>query len=238
MSNTINDKKRKASEGDLHTELLLEIKAELVSTKAELMAEVQALKKQLIESKVNPPKLEVSSETNLKGTSAPAKEETESDDEESVADNPWSVMFRQLRDYRILHGDCKVPFKCEANPKLGKWVDKQKQLYRNVKVGKSGAKLISQERIVKLDSLGMNWGKKYPAPIAWDEHFEEVKKYKEAIHSDPPVNSTNPSPLALWISAQRTEYRRFKKGRDSLLTTEQIGQLNGIGFNWKGPRLS
>ena len=90
---------------------------------------------------------------------------------------------------------------------------------------------------MKLESLGMSWGKKYPAPATWDEQLEEVKKYRTAMRCDPPVNQSNPTPLAIWVSNQRKEYRRLKKGRDSLLSMEQIGQLNDIGFCWKGPRL-
>jgi len=58
------------------------------------------------------------------------------------------------------------------------------------------------------------------------------------MRCDPPVNPNNPNSLAIWVSAQRNEYRRFKKGRDSLLTVELIGQLNDAGFTWKGPRLT
>jgi len=37
-------------------------------------------------------------------------EEDLSDDEETVVDesDKWTIMFRQLREYRIIHGDCQV----------------------------------------------------------------------------------------------------------------------------------
>lgn len=84
----------------------------------------------------------------------------------------------------------------------------------------------------------MNSGKKYPTLPSWEERFEETKKYMAAMRNDPPVSNDNPTSLGIWVSAQRNEYRRFKKGRDSLLTLEQIGQLKDIGFNFKGPRLT
>jgi len=52
------------------------------------------------------------------------------------------------------------------------------------------------------------------------------------------ISQSNPSQIGKWVSAQRTEYRRLKKGKDSLLTLDQVAKLNEIGFNWKGPRLS
>ena len=51
-----------------------------------------------------------------------------------------------------------------------------------------------------------------------------------------PFNADHPTPLAKWTAYQRAEYKRWKKGRDTLLTLDQIGRLNDIGFNWKGPR--
>ena len=147
-------------------------------------------------------------------------------------------MFRQLREYRILNGDCNVPQKYQPNPKLGKWVSNQRMFYRNLKEGKKGGTVLSQERVARLEGLGMNWGKKFAQPASWEDQYEEVKKYKSALRCDPPVNLSNPTPVAIWVSNQRKEYRRFKKGRDSLLTTEKIGQLNDLGFDWKGPRLA
>jgi hypothetical protein len=54
--------------------------------------------------------------------SASEDEEDLSDDEESIVDESdrWTTMFRQLREYRIIHGHCQVSRK--ENPKLGSWV--------------------------------------------------------------------------------------------------------------------
>ena len=135
----------------------------------------------------------------------------------------------------MINGDCKVP---RSVPKLGIWVNNQKLAFSSLKKGKGGPK-ITPERIHKLDSIGMFWGSAYPAPKPWEEHFDELKKYQNAVgHCNIQMSTTNPSSLAKWVSTQRSEYRRFKKGRDTLITLDQIGQLNEIGFKWKGPRLS
>ena len=41
-------------------------------------------------------------------------------------------------------------------------------------------------------------------------------------HCNIHMSSTDPSPLAKWVSYQRSEYKRFQKGQDSLLSLEQI----------------
>ncbi|KAL3907782.1 MAG: hypothetical protein SGILL_008732, partial [Bacillariaceae sp.] len=158
------------------------------------------------------------SELELEMNEFHANEEAsdDEDDDDSVADpsDTRMVMFKQLREYRILNGDCKVPQRYAANPKLGIWVKDQKANYRKGK--------LTKDRIANLDGLGFVWGQKYPAPIAWEARFEELSKYKKAMKCDPPISESSPTPLAMWVSAQRKEFRRSKHGKDSLLTFEQI----------------
>ena len=100
-------------------------------------------------------------------------------------------------------------------------------------------KSITPERIALLDGLGLHWGKKFPLPRSWEDNFSELVKYQKATgNCNVAMNATNPSPLAKWVSAQRSEYKRFCKGQASLLTMDQMEQLKNIGFKWSGPRLS
>jgi Helicase associated domain len=159
--------------------------------------------------------------------------------EELDATHSWNVKFLQLREYRILNGHCNVPLtKGSDLALLGQWVNNQRRAYGNVKNGKKGLK-ITPERIALLDGLGFNWGKKYPAPLSWEDNFEELQKYKKAMgHCNIFVDPKNPSVLAKWVATQRMEYKRFRKGRDSLLSLEQIGKLKEIGFRWKSASLA
>jgi hypothetical protein len=166
-----------------------------------------------------------------------------SDDEmpiESIADEKyrnWAIMFQQLRDYRIINGHCKVPYRIAENPKLGYWINSQKRQYANTITHTKGLKL-KPERIIKLESIGMFWGKKYPPPASWDGMFDNLQTYRDRMGDcNVPFNATNPTALAKWAAYQRMEYKRHKKGLDSLLTLDQIGKLNDLGINWKGPKL-
>eukprot|EP00536_Pseudo-nitzschia_multiseries_P000431 jgi/Psemu1/233581/estExt_Genewise1.C_50246 len=146
-------------------------------------------------------------------------------------------MFRQLRDYRIANGDCSVPTEFFENAKLGKWVANQRFQYNNLNTGKGKQKLHPQ-RIIKLNSLGFCWGKKYPAPASWNNMFEALQEYQQRMgNCNVPCHPTKPTLLARWAAYQRTEYKRFAKGKDSLLTLDQIGKLETIGMNWNGPKL-
>ena len=198
----------------------------------------EELEKELLETKQKLSKAEAQVEELKAKTAASTEESISSDDEESVAEDPndtWTIKFKALREYRIINGDCMVPRK---NAMLGSWVDNQRTAYKNMKGGKKGKK-ITDEKVNKLESIGFFWGKTFPALATWEDRFEELQKYQKAMgNCNIHISMMDPSPLAKWVSAQRSEYKRFKKGRDSLLSLDQLEHLNGIGFNWKGRRLS
>lgn len=149
---------------------------------------------------------------------------------------PWPTQFRMLREYRIINGNCDVL--AATNFKLHMWVKNQRMYYSNLKNGRSGQK-ISQERILKLDAIGFDWGKNFPTPKTFEEGLAELQKYQQAMgHCNVAIDAQNPSPLAKFVLAQRSEYKykRFRKGAGSLLTLEQIGQLKAVRFKWKGTR--
>ena len=154
-------------------------------------------------------------------------------DDDSVTsnhDDPWMIKYNDLREFRIMNGHCKIPSTAGPQRKLCFWVKDQK------KAKKAGK--LSPERIAKLESIGLVWSKDAPPPLTWEQHFEELEKYRKAfgncyVRIDP--NKT--SPLAKWISVQRYEYKRFKKQTGSLLSLDQIKALRDIGFKWTGPRL-
>jgi hypothetical protein len=156
-----------------------------------------------------------------------------SDDDDSKEDqsNPWNIKYKQLRQYRMANGDCRVPVGYKKNPPLGIWVSNQKLSYNNVQTGKKGGK-ISQERIEKLDSIGFFWGVKYSTGTErpFKDYISELQKYKHTFGNF----KVHPNhELGKWISRLRAEYKMFKKGEPALITLDQIQELKEIGFRWK-----
>ena len=156
-----------------------------------------------------------------------------SDDDDSKGDqsDPWNIKYKQLRQYRMENGDCRVLADYKQNPPLGIWVKNQRQHYGNVQGGKKGRK-ISQERIEKLDSIGFFWGVKYSTGTerSFKEYISELQKYKHTFGNF----KVHPNhELGKWISRLRAEYKMFKKGQPALITLDQIQELKEIGFRWK-----
>ena len=139
---------------------------ELADTKEELTKTKKQLENALIENE----------ELKAKAIGGANIEEEFSDDEDDGKTDPWSMKFKELRQYRMVHGNCKVPEKGSL-PKLGQWVTNQKRAYNNLKQNKKGLK-ISPDRILKLESLDMFWGKAFPAPPTWEEQYAELSKFK------------------------------------------------------------
>mmetsp|Transcript_17202 Transcript_17202/g.35492 ORF Transcript_17202/g.35492 Transcript_17202/m.35492 type:complete len:243 (+) Transcript_17202:207-935(+) len=167
------------------------------------------------------------------------EEEDLSDDDETVVDDSeeWKSKYRELREYRIFHGDCLVPRQYKENPKLGRWISNERTYYNNAKPGKKGTKT-APERQFQLERIGFSWGKKYPSPLSWAEMYDKVVEWREKTgNCNIPHHATNPSALAKWCAYQRAEYKRRMRGRDSLITLDQIGKLYEIEFKWKGPKL-
>jgi hypothetical protein len=73
-----------------------------------------------------------------------------SDKTRSVEDEEaWMTRFNELVLYKTKHGDCRVPTKYESHPKLGPWVNNQRQ---RQKKGKLNAE---RERMLK--EIGFVW---------------------------------------------------------------------------------
>jgi len=157
-------------------------------------------------------------------------DETDIEEIANEKDKAWEIKYRELREYRIIRGNCNVSSK--EHQELGNWAKRQRKYY-----AQNGYSL-KQERVDKLERLGFSWGSKFPSPPSWDEMFQQLLAYWKRYHNcNLPLSSSNPTPLAKWAAYQRKEYKLLKKGHTSLLMEEQIAELNGIQFNWNGPKL-
>lgn len=61
----------------------------------------------------------------------------------------WNERFDELQEFRQEHGHCNVPTVYKRRKKLNGFVNSQRQLYREGKLG--------SDRIAKLESVGFNW---------------------------------------------------------------------------------
>ena len=76
-------------------------------------------------------------------------------------DRQWNQGYQEAKRYFEAHGDLKVPvnYVSPEGYALGKWVKRQR--YTRLNPEKSGA-VLTEERIAKLDAIGMRWDKSNP----------------------------------------------------------------------------
>eukprot|EP00591_Stephanopyxis_turris_P007508 CAMPEP_0195510766 /NCGR_PEP_ID=MMETSP0794_2-20130614/3321_1 /TAXON_ID=515487 /ORGANISM="Stephanopyxis turris, Strain CCMP 815" /LENGTH=80 /DNA_ID=CAMNT_0040638253 /DNA_START=1 /DNA_END=240 /DNA_ORIENTATION=- len=48
----------------------------------------------------------------------------------------WTFTFKELEQYKLKHGHCRIPQKFAENLKLGKWVNSQRTEYKKFMEGK------------------------------------------------------------------------------------------------------
>ena len=127
----------------------------------------------------------------------------------------WTERLRQLKEYKTIHGNCRVPQKYQENPSLGHWVSRQRHNFKSDK--------LSDERIADLTAIGFEW----EVPCSWNDRLQQLEEYK-VVHGHcrvPQHYKENPS-LGIWVSNQRSSFKSDQ------LSDERIAQLNAIGFEW------
>jgi hypothetical protein len=138
----------------------------------------------------------------------------------------WNERFEQLREYKLQFGHCIVPQQYSANPKLGRWVSRQRNTYKLYHEGKSSP--MTAKRIRELESVGFEWGTKRPD---WNEQFEQLRVFVAQlghclVSFKYPVNPK----LGRWVSNQRSNYKVCQEGKPSAMTAERIRALESVGF--------
>jgi superfamily II DNA or RNA helicase len=128
----------------------------------------------------------------------------------------WERMFAALAAFKQEHGDCRIPQTYKPNQSLAKWVNRQRGFYAQHK--------LSTDRIGRLEQLGFEWNR---FESAWEQMFAALAAYKQE-HGDcrvPQEYKLN-TQLASWVSRQRGFYAQRK------LSTDRIGRLEQLGFEW------
>lgn len=138
-------------------------------------------------------------------------------------DLAWDRGFSYAKAYFDSNGNLDVPtlFKTADGFKLGDWIANQREKYPTGKM--------KQERIDRLNQLGMIWSK----PDPWEERYVLAMQYFKD-HGDlevPASYTVDGIWLAKWLDEQRQIRNGKRKGKT--LTEDQIHRLDAIGMRWE-----
>ena len=149
-----------------------------------------------------------------------------------MLDSTWNKMYELAQLYFLNHGNLDIPnnYVTDNGEKLGKWINSQRVAYKNRTLSKdeikSGQVVLSDDRLKKLEEIGMVWG---VLDLRWDKMYELARRYfLEYGNLDVPMSyvALNGTRLGIWVGKNRQNY---KKGR---LSAGRISKLESIGMIW------
>jgi len=204
------------------------------------------------EAKVEEENVPMKTEANVKEENAPIKTEAKATAKSTNKPRSaskrfsWEERHEQCKQFRKKHNHCKIPTNFKENKSLGIWVQEQRRNFKAMMKGAKPRQVLTMEQIDKLNEIEFYWGaepdfSKCPqSDDSWKTYFAELEKYKESHGNfDVPLNDEDGaslSKLGRWTRIQRTQKNFRDTKRKCFITKERIAMLNGIGFDWKGPR--
>lgn len=141
----------------------------------------------------------------------------------------WNDHFQELLNFRKQTGHCNVPQHTHKNPKLSRWVKRQRYQYKLRTEGKPSN--MTRDRMKALEDIGFVWDSH---SSVWEERFCELKEFHRMYdHSNVPTTYKENPKLAAWVKCQRRQYKLLKDGKASNMTEERLIKLEGLGFEWQ-----
>jgi hypothetical protein len=131
----------------------------------------------------------------------------------------WEQRYQELVDFKKKYGHVKVPQDFKENKVLGRWVSSQRR--------HKTAKLLSKERIARLNKIGFLWKEDIARILddRWIKRYNQLVQFKKVNgHIDRFAVKRENYQLGLWIETQLAFAKRLPANRKK--------QLNAIGFNW------
>jgi hypothetical protein len=155
------------------------------------------------------------------------------DNDEGARHSQWLDRFRQLCEFKVEFGHCRVPNR--YNSTLGAWISYQRKTFH--KEGKPSP--MTPEHIRALNGIGFEWGtSKIELASIWTIRFQQLCEFKAQFGDClvPRKYSANPK-LGRWVKNQRYRYRLHQEGKpSSCMTPERIQALESVGALQTWPR--
>ena len=117
----------------------------------------------------------------------------------NVREYEWNKMYKLAEEYYNEHGDLLVPkdYQTKSGENLGQWINKQRLIY------KKGD--LSQDKIKKLESIGMVWNTKANKDDI-EAYLEKLKTSESPIIIDKKINKEVLSHISLLELQSKIEY--------------------------------
>jgi len=134
-----------------------------------------------------------------------------------ITEKKWLEGYGHAMKYFNIHGHINIPqdYKTETGYNLGTWLSSNRKSYHSGK--------LSEERISKLEKLGVLWDKKGDD---WKKAYSIAREYQNKFHNLNELSTTYVFAeynLGQWLRSQRRSYRK------GALSSERKELLSAIG---------
>jgi len=141
----------------------------------------------------------------------------------------WHDKFKELLDYKQIHGHCQVPHGYGPSPTLARWCKRQRYQYKLFLEEKPST--ITLDRVQALEKIGFVWDSH---TMLWNDRLQELQDYIATFgHANVPSTYPANQKLAIWVKCQRRQYKLLLAGQPSNMTHERVDELNELGFVWE-----
>lgn len=139
----------------------------------------------------------------------------------------WNEKYEALRRYHHTHGHCNIPPNYGNDGKtLYRWLKRQRYHFKLKRDGKKSP--MSKERVAALEKLQISWD---PQISQWRERLTELTNFLNVTgHCNVPSKYPPNPRLSTWVKCQRRQFKLYKRGKKSNLTTCRIEKLLQLGF--------
>jgi len=143
----------------------------------------------------------------------------------------------ELASFKAKYGHCNTPRYSQSEYKsLGQWCSQMRSCYKYIQKGKTPARPLSQDQIVRLEALGFEWSRRNNASASFEERLAELASFKAKYgHCNAPRTPSNENySLGQWCSQMRSCYKKIQEGKTPArpLSQDQIVRLEAYGFEW------
>jgi len=147
------------------------------------------------------------------------------------------VRLAKLAAFKAKYGHCNVRETPSSEYKsLSQWCSQMRVAYKKLQEGKTTARSLSQDQIVRLEALGFKWIR---STNVFEKRLAELLAFK-AKHGHCNALTTPSSEnysLGQWCNNVRMYYKKKQKGNclgtRSSLSQDQIVRLEALGFDWR-----
>ena len=150
----------------------------------------------------------------------------------------WSVgqeqPQRHRENYEKLRKICSDGISKEVllNSDLAPWIKSQRVLLIRAKQGKQT--ILTKEQIQLLEAINIDVVLQLKTRTSWEGRLQQLVDF-QSKHRQTRVPQNYDASLSQWVRQQRLQYKKWKNGTKSTMTSQRMEKLEKIGFEWSVP---